>query len=148
MALDNDIDPLKNLLDTPYPINTPRRCIFTNFITTEQWNPPWITDPHSRVKNIPINIRYLGARENPSISENIRSREKKLFQLFVKIEMIIAIYGYEKLKKEYVQEFRYLQAQNLADMGFKDMEKVEEAKTENIEEMLANIMERRLNRID
>lgn len=148
MALNNDIDPLKNLLDTPYPINTPRRCIFTNFNVSELWTPPWITDNHSRIKYVPTSVRYLGARENPNFGEKVKTREKKLFQLFIKIEMIIAIYGYDKLKKEYIQEFRYLQAENLADMGFKDMEQVEEAKTENIEEMLANIMEKRLNRID
>lgn len=144
----SDLDPLKNLLETPYPKGIPRRCIFTNFNATESWTPPWIEDNHSRVKNVPTSIRYVGARENPIFGERIKSREKKIFQLFIKIEMIIAIYGYDKLKKEYINEFRYLQAQNLADMGFKDIEKIEEAKTESIEEMLENIMLKRLNKID
>lgn len=144
----NNLDPLKDLLDTPYPRNAPRRCIFTNFNTTEQWVPPWITDTHSRIKNVPVSIRYLGARENPNFGDKIKSREKKIFQLFIKIEMISAIFGHDKIKNEYIQEFRYLQAQNLADMGFKSIEEVEVAKNENIEEMLENIMAKRLNRID
>ena len=148
MSTIDDLDPLKDLLETPYSKNTTRRCIFTNFNANEKWPVPWVEDLHSRVRSVPINIRYLGARENPVFGDKIKSREKKIFQLFWKIEMIIALFGYDSLKNEYIQELRYLQAQNLADMGFKDMDKVEEAKNENIEDMLRNIMEKRLNKID
>ena len=144
----NNTDSIGNILNIPYPKDRPRRCIFTNFRATEQWNPPWIEDKHSRIKDIPISDLYLGARENPNFGDKIKSREKKLFQLFIKIEMLIALYGYNKVKKEYIDEFRFLQAQNLVDMGYKDMTQIEEARTEGVEKMLENIMEKRLNRID
>ena len=142
-----NLDPLKELIEEPFTQNEARKCVFTNFDATEMWQPPWVSDEHNHTSKIPVNHRYITARENPVFGDALKSREKKLFQIFWKMEMIVSLYGYDNLKFDYRKEFRYLQGCNLIDMGFKDMKDISEAKKVKIEEMLDKMIENRLNRV-
>lgn len=136
-------DPLFGKLNIPWPKNTKRKCIFTNFIATNTFSLP-NGDQESLTTKVPVSDRYLDARLRPDYGWRLCSREVQIFKLFWKIEVICSIFGAEKVNKEYISEIRYLQSLNLADMGYKNDDELENVDHKTLEELMNNMSERLL----
>lgn len=137
------LDPLFGKLNIPWPKGGKRKCIFTNFIATSTLTLDK-ADKESLASTVPVSERYLDARDRPDYGWKLKAREVQIFKLFWKIEVICSIFGADKVNKEYVREIRYLQSVNLADMGYKTNEELDDVDTKTIEELMNNISEKLL----